>query len=585
MNNAIPPLPERTDLCAKPIEAVVDYLVQHDASLRQQIDHTNQRINSVLEDNERLRRLLLQATGRMFGPRRDAVAPDASNPQPMLGFDLTGCDTDPAFVAGLQERMADAVNDSKATQPSEDQSKAAAKRAWVRRNLPLHLKREIQRYWPEGLTFNGAEAVCGSCNATARPIGEDRCEQLEYIPAQFKVIVHARPKFVCTCCNKVLQAKAPLRPVAQGSIGPALAAHVLTSKFERHMPLNRQSKHYSSLGVDVSTSLLSNWTLKLGLSLAPLLTHIRAHVFAGPKIHADDTRLRVLRNRTDEDTRRMHISNGACTDYLWVYARHDGNAGHPQTRAVWFEYSQGRGSQYPTEHLKDYRGYVQCDAYGGFNETFRSGQRRPVYCWAHFRRKLTDLVKADTAAGIKRLAGSSIAGEALERIRKLYAIEKRIRGLMPDERKRVRCEESIPLLRQFGKWVRKQVDVLARRSALAEIFMYLLKRWRGFIRYARDGWLEMDNNHVENAIRPVAVGRHGWLFAGSERGAHAAAAIYSLIATAKAHGHNVEPYLRVVFERLPGMAEQDIPSLLPWKLTPDAVAGTTTQAQAIPTAA
>jgi len=552
MQSTIPPLPDRTNLCAKPVEAVVDYLVEHDASLRRQIDNANQRINSVLEDNERLRRLLLQATGRMFGPRRDAVAgasEDVST-QPMLGLDLGSCDSDPAFVAGLQDRVADAVNDTQGTLASEPQNADSAKRAWVRKNLPLHLKREIQRYWPEGLVFEGTDAMCRTCNATARPIGEDRCEQLEYIPAQFKVIVHARPKFVCTCCNKVLQAKAPLRPVAQGSIGPALAAHMLTSKFERHMPLNRQSKQYSSLGVDISTSLLSNWTLKLGLSLAPLLKHIRAHVFAGPKLHADDTRLRVLRNRTGEDARRMYISNGACTDYLWVYARHDGNAGHPHTRAVWFEYSQGRGSQYPTEHLKDYRGFVQCDAYGGFNETFRSGQRRPVYCWAHFRRK------------------------ALERIRKLYAIEKRIRGLLPDERERVRRAESIPLLRQFGHWVKQKLDILARRSALAEIFMYLLKRWRGFVRYARNGWLEMDNNHVENAIRPVAVGRHGWLFAGSERGARAAAAIYSLIATAKAHGHNVEPYLRVVFERLPGMAEQDVPSLLPWNLSPQVVAGT-----------
>jgi transposase len=598
MKNTVPPLPARTDLCAQPVEVVVDYLLEHDQQLRSHLEREAKRSSELKDDNERLRRLLVQFKNHVYGSRRDSIGESVDTDiQPMLGLDLATCDNDAAFVDGLAGVLASAVGASDAANDTDGQQTGGqgggtdgSKRKWERKSLPAHLQREVLRYWPDGIEFKGDRAMCTTCQAPARPIGEDRCEQLEYVPARFKVLVHVRPKFVCTCCNRLMQAKANARPIAQGSVGPALGARLLTNKFDYHMPLNRQSKEFKTLGVELSTSLLSNWGIELHGSTKRLLTLMREHVFAGPKLHADDTRLRVLRHWEDADKpgrpdkpekpdkAGRSLRNAIAplckshTDYLWAYVRHDGNAGHPVARAVWFEYSQGRGAEYPTEHLKDYKGYVQCDAYGAFNETFRSGERKPVFCWAHLRRKLTDFVKTERSPGITKQAGnSSLAEQLLAKIQTLYRIEKRIRGQLPQERRLVRQQESVPLLRALGRWVMNTLNIVSRRSELGQILLYLMKRWRGFRRYGQNGWLEMDNNHAENAIRPVAVGRHAWLFAGSERGARAAAGIYSLIATAKVHGHNVERYLTLVFQRLPGMADHEVSSLLPWNLSPEAV--------------
>jgi transposase len=381
-------------------------------------------------------------------------------------------------------------------------------------------------------------------------LGEDISEVLECVPASFYVIRHVRPKLSCTGCDVIVQAPAPSRPIERGLAGPGLLAHVLTAKFGDHLPLYRQCEIYAREGVDLDRSTLAQWVGESSQLLRPLVEAMRVYVMSGNKLHADDTPVPVLAP-----------GNGKTkTGRLWTYVRDDRPAGDPAAPAVWFGYSADRKGEHPQQHLREYSGTLQADAYAGFEQLYKEdGRIQEAACWAHARRKFYDLLEAHR---------SPIAGEAIERIGQLYAIEKEIRGRPPDQRRTVRQTRSRPLLISLHDWFEASLLKLSRKSDTTAAIRYALTRWDALVRYCDDGRIEIDNSAAERALRAVALGRKNYLFAGSDAGGERAAAIYSLIGTAKLNELDPEAYLREVLTRIADHPVNRIAELFPWNLVP-----------------
>ncbi len=397
------------------------------------------------------------------------------------------------------------------------------------------------------------ETVCPDCGGELKPLGEDISEMLEWVRASLKVIRQVRPKLACSRCDRIVQAEAVSRPIARGMAGPGLLAHVLTSKYCDHLPLYRQSEIYARGGVELNRATLADWVGGASRLLEPLVEALKRHVMNAEKLHADDTPVPVLAPGLGKTK----------TGRLWTYVRDDRPAGDPTPPAVWFAYSPDRKGEHPQRHLAEFRGFLQADAYAGFNHLYEGGRIQEVACWAHVRRKFYDLQVAHK---------SPVAQEALERIAALYAIESEIRGRPPNERCEMRQARARPLLESLREWLESCLPRLSRKSDTTAAVKYALGLWEALVRYADDGRLEIDNNAAERALRVVALGRKNYLFAGSDAGGERAAAIYSLIGTAKMNGLDPESYLREVLSRIADHPINRIEELLPWKITPNAPA-------------
>lgn len=422
-----------------------------------------------------------------------------------------------------------------------------ARRKPARRPLPAELPRETETIAPR-------QEACPDCGGTLRLLGEDVSETLEYVPARFKVIRTVRPKLSCAGCSRVVQEPAPNRPIDRGLAGPGLLAHVLVAKYSDHLPLYRQAGIYQRAGVELDRSTLADWVGGASRVLAPLVDALKRYVLSADKLHGDDVPVPVL-----------EPGNGKTkTGRLWTYVRDDRPAGSEAAPAVWFAYSPNRKGEHPAKHLNHYKGILQADGYAGFNQLYEKGAIVEAACWAHVRRKFHDLYQAHR---------SPIAKEALERIAQLYAIEKDIRGRSPAERRAVRNQRSRPLLESMQAWLKTTLAKLSQKSDVASAILYALGRWDALILYCDDGRVEMDNNAAERALRAVALGRKNYLFAGSDTGGERAAAIYSLIGSAKLHGIDPEAYLTSVMQRIADHPINRIEELLPWRLTPVASAG------------
>ena len=410
----------------------------------------------------------------------------------------------------------------------------------ARRPLPDHLLRQTQRHEPK-------ESACPDCGGRLRKLGEDVSEMLEYAPASFFVIRHVRPKLSCTKCDHIVQAAAPSRPIERGLAGPGLLAHVLVSKYADHLPLYRQAEMYARQDIELERSTLADWVGGTSQLLEPLIEVLRRYVTASGKLHADDTPVPVLAP-----------GNGKTkTGRLWTYVRDDRPAGEMTAPAVWFAYSPDRKGEHPERHLREFRGTLQADAYAGFNQLYENGRIQEAACWAHVRRKFFDLQQAHA---------SPVASEALERIAALYGIEKEIRGRPAEERQRVRNTRAKPLLESLRQWFEATLPKLSRKSDTTAAIRYALSRWDALIRYRDDGYIEIDNNAAERALRAIALGRKNYLFAGSDTGGERAAAIYSLIGSAKLNGLDPEAYLREVLTRIADHPITRIEELLPWNI-------------------
>ena len=410
----------------------------------------------------------------------------------------------------------------------------------ARRPLPAHLPRERIVY--------PALSTCPCCgDSRLRKIGEDVTETLELIPRQWKVIQHVREKLSCRACEAITQPPAPSHPIARGRAGPKLLAHVLFAKYGLHLPLNRQSDVYEREGIDLDVSTLADWVGAAAATLMPLVDVIRTHVFAAERIHADDTTVPVLAKGKTRVGR------------LWTYVRDDRPFAGPDPPAAVFFYSRDRGGEHPEQHLVGYAGLMQADAYAGFTKLYAANRKAgPIIeaaCWAHGRRKFFDLA---------RLSKAPIATEAVKRIDVLFAIERDINGLMPQERLRVRQERSRSLVIELQTWLREQRARLSKNSDTTKAINYSLNRWDAFTRFLDDGRLCMSNNAAERELRAVALGRKNWTFAGSDEGGRRAAAIYTLIATAKLNDVDPQAWLADVLARLPDHPAKRIHELLPW---------------------
>jgi transposase len=417
----------------------------------------------------------------------------------------------------------------------------------VRRSLPEHLPRETRKYLPQ-------QKACPDCGGALQPLGEDVSEILEYVQVRFKVIQQVRPKLACAGCDRIVQAAAPSRPIERGMAGPGLLAHVLVSKYSDHLPLYRQSEIYAREGVELDRSTLADWVGGTSRLLAPLVEALRRHVMAGYKIHGDDTPVPVLepgRGKTK-------------TGRLWTYVRDDRPAGDKTPPAVWYCYTPDRKGEHPQAHLRDFTGTLQADAYAGYERVYESGRILEAGCWAHVRRKFYDLLVAHN---------SPVAAEAVKRIAGLYAIEKEIRGRPAEERREIRNTRSRPLLESLKQWFEETLGKLSRKSDTALAVRYALGRWEALMRYCDDGRLEIDNNAAERSLRAVVLGRKNYLFNGSDAGGERAAAIYSLISSAKLNDLNPEAYLRNVLERIADHPINRIEGLLPWNLASELAPG------------
>jgi transposase len=434
----------------------------------------------------------------------------------------------------LEELVADeGVVDAQPEKP------AAQRKPSERTALPNHLPRVERILEPQ-------QQACPACGGTLKPLGEDVAEQLEIISSAFQVIRTIRKKKACSCCDVIVQAPAPSRPIERGIAGPGLLAHILVAKYADHIPLYRQAVIFERAGVELDRSTMARWVGATSQLLQPLVEAIRRHVMEAVKIHADDTPVPVL-----------SPGNGKTkTGRLWTYVRDDRPHGAATPPAAWFAYSQNRQGIHPQTHLATFQGILQADAYAGFNAIYETGRVTEAACWAHARRKFHEL---------HAIRPTATTEEALRRIGELYAVEAQIRGKPPDERRQVRQAQAKPLLDDLEIWLRQKLLTLSRKSDTAAAIQYALNQWQALLRYCGDGIIEIDNNAAERSLRAVALGRKNYLFVGADTGGERAAAMYSLMETAKLNGVNPEAYLRYVLTRIADHPINRIGELLPWQ--------------------
>ena len=428
----------------------------------------------------------------------------------------------------------------------------------ARKPFPEHLPRE--RVIVPGPT------TCLCCGGSQlRKLGETITETLESIPRQWKVIQYVREKFTCRDCEKISQAPAPFHVIARGLVGPSLLAMILFEKFGQHQPLNRQAERYAREGAPLSLSTLADHVGAGCAVLEPLLRRMEAHVFAAERLHSDDTTVPVLA--------KGKTATGRC----WVYLRDDRPFGGTAPPAAMFYYSRDRTAEHPQAHLASYAGIFQADAYGGYNKLYEP-DRKPgpileAACWVHARRPF--FVMADVAENARRTARgkapapiSPLALEAVRRIDALFQIERSINGETAEQRRAVRQQLSAPLVADLESWMREQRAKLSRDNDVAKAMEYMLKRWPAFTRFLDDGRICLSNNAAERALRGIALGRKSWLFAGSDRGGQRAAAMYSLVVTAKMNDVDPQAWLADVLARIAGHPAHRLDELLPWNWTP-----------------
>jgi transposase len=411
--------------------------------------------------------------------------------------------------------------------------------------------------------------ACPDCGGPLRLLGEDVSAVLDFVAARLKVTETARLKKSCRHCERIVQPPAPTRPIRRGMAGPSLLAHILVSKFDDHVPLYRQREILARHGADIPRSTLIDWCGQAIATLRPLSERIRRAVMKTDRLHADDTPIKVL----DPSRRGSGGARGVKEGRIWVYVRDDRPwaGGDPPGAAYWF--SPNRKGEHPRNHLAGFAGILQADAYAGFKELYRPDaggavRIREAACWAHLRRDFHDVWTS---------TDSPIAKEALDKIGTLYDIEREINGRSADQRLCVRQRESRPRVQAFRTWCEAQLARIPGKSDLAKAIRYALTRWPSFTLFLDDGRVAIDNNPAERALRPIAIGRKNFLFAGSDGGGEIVADAMTLIETAKLSGLNPQAYLADVLARINDHLVSRLDELLPWNWTaqsaePDKVA-------------
>jgi len=423
-----------------------------------------------------------------------------------------------------------------------------------RQPFPAHLPRER--------VVIPAPTTCDCCGGTRlRKLAETVTETLEVIPRQWKVIQHVREKMTCRDCETITEPPAPFHVTPRGWAGPNLLGMLLFEKFGQHQPLNRQSERYAREGVPLALSTVADQVGAGCAALEPLLRRLEIHVFAAERLHGDDTTVPVLA--------KGKTHTGRC----WVYVRDDRPFKGGASPAAMFYYSRDRGGAHVERHLARWSGVLQADAYSGYNRLYEAtrtpGLILEAACWAHARRPFFAL--ADIEASARRNAEgkvpapiSPLALEIVQRMDRLFEIERGITGKSADERRAVRQDLSRPLVDELEARMRAERPKLSRGNDLAKAMDYMLKRWPAFTRFIDDGRICLSNNAAERGLRGIALGRKSWLFAGSDRGGMRAAAMYSLIVTAKMNDIDPQAWLADVLARIAEHPVHQLDQLLPW---------------------
>jgi transposase len=421
-----------------------------------------------------------------------------------------------------------------------------------RRPLPAYLPREeIVHDIPE------EERVCANHSEhRLTRIGEERLEQLVFVPAEAKVVVHIRPKYACSSCKDgVTVAPPPPQPIPKSFATPSLLAQIVTSKYADALPLYRQAKIFQRMGVDLCRATLASWVIRMGDLVTPLLAHFLAEIRNGDYVQADETPFQVLK----EDGKRATSKS-----YLWAL-----RGGVPEHPLLYYEYAPTRSGKVAQTLLEGFEGFLHTDGYWGYDGFDDRPGIIHVGCFAHARRKFDEALRGQGKRSKKSKPGAkgSLARQGLQRINKLYEIERSYAGATTEERHGLRQERLAPKLEALREWIDDSEDRVPPTSLAGKAISYLDTQWPKLLRVLDDGRIPLDTNAVERAIRPFVIGRRNWLFADTPAGATASARLYSLVETAKAN--RLEPwfYLEKVFETLPrATTEADIEALLPWRV-------------------
>ena len=431
----------------------------------------------------------------------------------------------------------DLEEDLQAVHEEVEQLKSEAERAPrqqpKRQSLPAQLPRQEFKHEPE---------VTECCNAPMRRIGEDVAEKLDYTPGVFSVHRHVRGKWVCACCQTLKQAPVDAHIIDKGIPSTGLLAQVLVAKYADHLPLYRQEAIYARAGVPIPRSTLAHWVGSCGVQLQPLVDALRKEVLAHTVVHADETPVQVLKRGSERDGKTHRA-------YLWAYTP----GRHEQMKAVVYDFCESRAGKHASAFLEDWSGTLLVDDFAGYKQLIGE-QITEAGCWAHARRKFFELHTANQ---------SQIAVQALEQIGQLYEIERQVQNMPTDERLRIRQQQSRSIVDKLKSWLADNRTKVPEGSATAKAIDYSLRRWQALTVFVDDAQVPIDNNWVENQIRPIALGRKNWLFAGSLRAGERAAAVMSLIQSAKLNGHDPHAYLKDVMDKLPTWPNCRIQDLLP----------------------
>jgi transposase len=484
---------------------MIGSLVESRDADRREIHYKQTKIDALTAEIARLRRVQFAARSEAMNPEQRSLFDDA------IEADIAAVETE------LEALQSPAVRSTRQTPK--------------RVPLPAHLPRVETRHEPESCT-------CASCGSTLTPIGEHVSEKLDCKPLEFFVRRDVHPQYACRACETVTAVPVAPAIIDRGIAAPGLLAQVLISKYVDHAPLYRQEGIFSRSGITIPRSTMAEWVGVCGVRLQPLVDALRTELLAQPVLHADETPVALLDPGAGKTQRA----------YLFAYAT--ACAGNP---LVVFDFCTSRSGKHAARFLGDYRGALMVDDFAGYNALFANGITE-LGCMAHARRKFFDLHQANQ---------STQALEALNRIADLYRIEAAVKDLDLEARRHYRLQHSKPRLDDFHRWLIMRRQATLAGSGLAKAIDYSLKRWSALTRYLDDGRYPIDNNRIENAIRPVAIGRKNWLFVGSDTAGRRAAAIMSLLATAKANGHDPHAWLLDVLTRLPTALDRDIGHLLP----------------------
>lgn len=402
-------------------------------------------------------------------------------------------------------------------------------------------------------------STCPDCGGELRLVGEDLSEIIEMITAKLKVVEVARPKKSCRCCEKIVQAPAPSRPIPGSMAGSSLLAYILVSKFDDQLPLYRQQEILARMGADIPRSTLGDWCGR-AMILLPVIDRIEASVLSSEILHADDTPIRVLA----PERRAKGIGKGVKQGRIWGYVCDQRPWAGAAPPGVVYRYAPNWSAEHVLAHLGQASGILQADAYKGYSKLYEPGEDgearfREAACFAHWRRDFHDIWTSHK---------SEIAHEALKRIGKLYDIEREIAGKPADIRHAARQKLSKPELEKLRIWSEKQLTQIPGKGDLAKALRYGLSRWHGFSLFIDDGRVAIDNNAAERALRPICIGKKNWLFAGSEAGAETLARAMTIIETAKMNNLEPQAYLTDLLSRIHDHKINRIDELLPWNWAP-----------------